>query len=231
MTNVFVAALDLGQRQDYSALTVFEQPLRYRGDWHFVSDLPDVDALARLFNDSWGDTARLGRADEAFPVRLLHTRRWPLNTSYPMIVEECAAELRPLRHYNQIGVDLLVDATGVGAPIVDLFRLNEQIPSPISVTITGGNETHSSRADCFNVPKKVLVMSGISLLETGRVRWPAQLPHRGILESELRNFQMTFSANGHELFEAGRGAHDDLVLAYCMGCWWLLRERPRAGVW
>jgi hypothetical protein len=48
------------------------------------------------------------------------------------------------------------------------------------------------------------------------------LAHSHILLSELQAFRVSVSESGHARFEAGGGAHDDLVLAVALALWRLM---------
>jgi hypothetical protein len=43
-------------------------------------------------------------------------------------------------------------------------------------------------------------------------RWPVGVPEVETMLHKLRNFRMTYSKAGNQLFEAERKDHDDLVL-------------------
>ena len=70
----------------------------------------DYSALAVLEVEGFGLHAIL---------RVRHLQRWKLGTSYPQICEETYVLLHrePLQ-----SAPLIVDATGVGRPVVDLFK-------------------------------------------------------------------------------------------------------------
>ena len=113
---------------------------------------------------------------------------------------------------------LVVDGTGVGAPVVDLFR--EGGLSPISVTITGGDATTHEGGN-WHVPKRDLVGTLQVLFQTGRLKVAEELPEAQTLVNELMAFQVKISATGHDSYGAWReGSHDDLVLAAALACWY-----------
>jgi hypothetical protein len=51
------------------------------------------------------------------------------------------------------------------------------------------------------------------------------VPFADVLINELQNFQVKVNiATGHDSYEAWReGAHDDLVFAVSLACWWALK--------
>ena len=68
---------------------------------------------------------------------------------------------------------LLVDKTGVGAPVCDMFvRANL---NPFAITITGGKEVHAEGNE-IHVPKRDLAIAGASApteSAPGVCGWPA----------------------------------------------------------
>ena len=52
------------------------------------------------------------------------------------------------------------------------------------------------------------------------------LPDAPVLKAELENFRVKISLAGHDTYAAGagdewrQGAHDDLVLAVALACWY-----------
>lgn len=116
---------------------------------------------------------------------------------------------------------LVVDATGVGRPVVDLLRV--ALPGRVvyGVTITGG--TSFSRGQTvfdLRVPKRDLVGATQVMFQAGRIDIAREHELSELLVKELMNFEIKVSDTGHETFEAGReGKNDDLVLALSMACW------------
>jgi hypothetical protein len=59
------------------------------------------------------------------------------------------------------------------------------------------------------------------LLQSGRLLITEALPEAGALVRELLSFQNRITASTHDAYDAWReGAHDDLVLAVALTCWW-----------
>jgi hypothetical protein len=146
-----------------------------------------------------------------------HLQRFALGTSYPTVVAQvCALQQMPqLRGQSH----LVVDATGVGAPVVDLFK--QARLSPIAITITGGEAvTHEGYHD-YHVAKKHLVGSLQVLLQSRRLKIAQALPEAETLQAELLNFQMKITLQAHDTYGAWReGTHDDLVLAAAVAIWY-----------
>lgn len=151
------------------------------------------------------------------PAHLVrHLERFPLGTAYPTIVRRVRQLMQapPLVDRAQ----LVVDATGVGKPVVDL--LTEAGLEPISVTITGGDSTtHEGRQ--YRVPKRELVTTVQVLLQPDRLKIAKGLPEAMTLMKEMLAFKVKITVSGHDTYEAWRERdHDDLVLAVCMATWY-----------
>ena len=145
-----------------------------------------------------------------------HLERFPLGTTYPAIVERVAALLS--REPLAGDAELVVDATGVGAPVVDLLR--DAGLRPVAVTITGGEKVIRG-SDGWRVPKRDLVAALQVALQTGRLKVAATLPLAEILTRELLDFRVRITDAAHDTYGAWReGSHDDLVLAVALAVWW-----------
>jgi len=153
---------------------------------------------------------------EVVSYDLRHLERLPLGTTYPAIAKRVSA-LMATREVAS-NAELVVDATGVGAPVLDLLR--DTGLSPREVTITGG-DTVSEDGDSYRVPKRDLVSTVSVLLQSGRLRIAACLPEAETLVKELLNFQVKITNTANNTYGAWReGTHDDLVLAVALACWY-----------
>jgi hypothetical protein len=225
-SNGVLVGLDLGQSADFTALAIAEE---------------------------WSPS---GGRPSARSYHVGHLERFPLGTSYPGVVERVREVMRrpelvrryPKRWQGNVPPDepgralpmtiirpqLVVDATGVGRPVVDLLRAAGL--APIAVTITGGSDTTFVRGAggvSWRVPKRDLVGALQVLLQTGRLKIAAQLIHASVLVDELLKFRVRISSSGHDSYGAAtsaddwrEGPHDDLVLALACATWWGLRRPP-----
>ncbi len=150
-----------------------------------------------------------------------HLQRWPLKTSYPTIVADVSRIVRsPELKGGQAQATLALDATGVGAPVVDMFRAAHLPVHLVPIQITGGSEV-SHDGDVSRVPKRDLVSSSQVALQTGRLKIAPELPDAQTLVRELQNFQVKINLEtAHDSYGAWReGTHDDLVLAVALALW------------
>jgi len=149
---------------------------------------------------------------------LRHLQRFRLRTSYPQVVQSVRALLQtPLLQ----GSDLVVDQTGVGRPVVDMFRdaLRGRPGKFIPVTITSGKKPTVAE-DGIHVPKRELIGAVQVLLQTRRLRIARTLPDAAALVKELNSFRVKITRARNETFGTWRaGQHDDLVLAVALAAW------------
>lgn len=151
-------------------------------------------------------------------------------TPYPQIVADTAKMLEDER---LAGATLLLDYTGVGRPVFDMFRVakvhGKEI-KPIGITIHGGNNV-TPQPNGYGVPKRDLVYSLVSCFQHGFVHLPERNPNTPILVGELTNFQMKRNAQtGHDSYAAAReGDHDDLVLSLAQSVWYYQRVAKRGA--
>jgi hypothetical protein len=145
---------------------------------------------------------------------LRHLRRWSPGTGYP----EIAADVRDLAGGWPFegSATLLIDQTGVGRAIVDLFR-----PAParrVPVEVTGGIGVPSNHFGVTSVPKLELIGAVQVLLQTRRLKIASGMREAAILVRELDRYREKMAASDE--MEAWRdGDLDDLVLSTALVCW------------
>ena len=204
---MYIVGLDLGQAADYTALCVVEQvPLPVR---------PEDLANRRI---AW--TSSSGKVGYAAPKRrnayhVGHLERFALHTPYTTIVER----VKTLLHTPPLDkkTPLVVDATGVGRAITDMFAATGVRPR--AITITGGVDVVKASQYDWRIPKRDLVGTLRMLFDLDQLKVAAELAHAPTLINELVNFKRTVSLAGHDSYEAWReSVHDDLVLVCGAKC-------------
>jgi len=114
---------------------------------------------------------------------------------------------------------IVVDATGVGAPVIDMMR-RARLGVPISAVVITGGDAVTLDGSKVRVPKRDLVSNLAVMLQEHHLRIAAGLSLAEVLVQELLNFKAKISSSGHDSYEAWReGQHDDLVLAVALACW------------
>lgn len=210
----YYLGLDLGQTTDYTALTIIEEPVWAMREWRSPAKFSS-QVLARIMAQNYHE----GRPPFP-PLQLRHLERFELGTPYPHIVSRVGAimQLEPLASRPCV---LLVDKTGVGAAVVDMFEAGWL--HPVSVTIHGGSAvTLDTGHRGYRVPKRDLVGSVQVLLQNHRLQIASALPMAEVLRKELMNFRMKIDPRtAHDSYEHWReGMHDDLVLSTAIACWY-----------
>ena len=168
-------------------------------------------------------------------IDVRHLERLPLGMSYPAMVQHVLDLLArpPLNGDGQriAPAELVIDQTGVGRAVGDIF--NAAGLSPIKVTVTAGNEVTAGGWE-WHVAKTVLISTVDALLHTGQLRFASQLTEASAMKDELKDFRRKLSDAGRATYAARTGAHDDLVLSVAIAAWWATRPPPaRAsfGTW
>jgi hypothetical protein len=182
-------------------------------------------------------------------------QRWPMRTPYPAIVSDVTKVLKqPEIKARAQGSEplLVIDATGVGAPVVDLFRaeykqgkkwsrgiwvidLDDDTPTPPGlvrlqvVQLTNGDTVTSDDEGVKHVPKLDLVGSAQVALQTERLKIAEGLAEAQTLIREMLNFQVKvrLGAAPDNSIAWREGEHDGLVLAVALALWAANNETPQ----
>ena len=201
--------LDLGQRQDPSALAIVER-------------VPRV--TQRMNHVTW----QVSQETEPAPMVVRHLERMPLGTEYGDVVKrvEQAVE-RPVMKGKKT---LAVDATGVGMPVVEMLlrqRMGCEV-RPVMFTAGMGQSTDGR----LWFVGKVDLMAGLrQALETGEMLIPKQVVDGVQLLKELMSVTVGMRPSGLARVGAdGFGEHDDLVIALALACWAGMGSKPREPV-
>jgi hypothetical protein len=137
---LYILGVDLGQAQDFTALSVLERTGR--------------DTGKRV---AWGVPGPINWDDDTPPTPMptspvnehhyaaRHLERLPIGTPYPAQVARVKALHDHLKAQEGTAPLLVVDQTGVGRPVVDMLRAAEL--SPAAVTITGGDAVSRDGGD------------------------------------------------------------------------------------
>jgi hypothetical protein len=122
-------------------------------------------------------------------IQVGHLERVPLGTSYPGIVAPVGRLIEKL----PAGTELVIDLTGVGRPVFDMFVYSGI--SPLGVLITAGN-SETRGWPVRSVSKLTLVSRLQALLHEGRLKILRKLAEAETLVRELQDFRVEFSPTG-----------------------------------
>jgi hypothetical protein len=206
-TTKFALGCDLGQASDPTALCI----VQYR-----KGILDSRNSFQRAHEPIGG----VGQVEvERLDVRFLE--RLPLGLSYPRIVQRVAEIMARPPLCDDKHTRLIIDQTGVGAPVGDLFA--DAGMKPVRCTITGASvaDVHWVGKDRFHVSKMHLVSLVDAGLHSGTLRFAAQLSESETMKNELLDFRRKLSESGRSSYAARATRHDDLVMALSLAVWWL----------
>jgi hypothetical protein len=186
--------VDLGQAKDFTAIAAVERA-EVKGGW-------DAQKYAWRKNTS---------------LRLRYLERVALGTPYPEVVERVVGLTRSSELAGHC--HLVVDATGVGRPVVDLLRRAGPACQTMPVTITGG-DGESREGGYYRVPKRDVIVGLQVLLQSGELKIAGGLRYGAALVAEMAEMRVRVGQSGREQYGAWReGSHDDLVFAVALACW------------
>jgi hypothetical protein len=193
---IYTVGVDLGQASDPTAVVIVE------------SEVKTV-----VWRDEWSD---LRTKPESVEHRVRHAERLPLQTPYP----EQVAYVRGLMLSPELpakDTELVVDMTGVGRPVFDLF--DQDGLKPIGIVITGGLEEVRDGERVHRVPKILLVSRLQAALHSGELKFSPELGEAEALKQEFSEFRMRTTDAGRLTFGAREGRHDDLILGLAIAVW------------
>ena len=174
-------------------------------------------ALAEVYHSGWSYT-------------ILRLTRLPLGIIYTDVEDYLIERLRILTYGGDYSVKILINATGIGSPIINLLR--KKVNNLTEVYLTGGYKTEE-KEDVLMLPKEVMISHLKVLLQINKIRLdfekpePHMLPHEkeqfalfNVLKREVLNYETKVQVD--TLLwnpETKTGEHDDHVIALGLGCW------------
>ena len=227
MPETYYIGLDLGQRADYTAITVLQRVER--------TAPPEIGRELAFHLRTEGRPAPYAKTEprRSNDYHLVHLERVPLGTPYTAVAEKVKRmqDAGPLRGARTF---VVADVTGVGLPVFEMLKAGG-VTGLKGVSIHGGDAVTRDGA-VYRVPKRDLVSTLQVLTQQGRLKAADGLPDWPVLRHEMQNFRAKINlASGHDGYEAWReGDHDDLVLSLAMACWlaeyrppWDVRDLPQ----
>lgn len=175
--------VDVGQRQEHSALCV-----------------------AEIVNRQ----SPVGERIDHFSIR--HLERLPVGSPYPVTAQRTGEVVSRLRVRHQRSIQLFVDVTGLGDPVLELVKKATSQSSVTPVYFTHGDR-RAREAGAIRLGKAWLVARLQTLLQTDRLHLPRN-PVVEDLTRDLLDFEIKVAEDANERYGAFRvGRHDDLVTA------------------
>jgi hypothetical protein len=189
----------------------------------------DFAALAVVEGQMWESRQRCQLCFE--PHRwtrqgLVRIERIPRGTTYPAIVDRVAVVMRSRHLVGRCRV--VIDETGVGAPVVDLISAEGDLPY-IGVLLSGGGGL-TMKSPRLAVASKVAAVSKLTAdLQGGGLHIAPDCPGAELLASELAELRQKTSAAGRVSMEASPGEYDDLVMALALANLFAGYQPPKIG--
>jgi len=205
-----VLAVDLGKLQDYTAISIINQFDRYA-----VPNPARAMAVTRLHPRVTGEVR----------YEVPYLRRLPLGTDYVQQVATVDRLYGELKRRCKPRPTLVIDATGVGQPVADMFRHGGL--QPIEIWFSGGNQP-TTRPFGWNVPKRDIISALQRTIGRGELKIANQIPEAAVLVNEAVRMQAVQQPSGYVRFEHREGEHDDLLLSLGIGLWYLYQMRKYA---
>lgn len=212
---------DIGQKHDPTAIVVCQAMKRETGRQRTIAIHDD------------GSLTRTPEKETLFETRSME--RLMLGTAYPQVSERIAQVVRNIQIRYPAGdvrISLTVDATGVGAPVVDILRA--ALKGLLSRSrLVAATFTHGDRLDHgpdgLRVGKAYLVSRLQALMQTDRLRLPPNHPEADAMARELADYEIRVDQDANDRYGAFKvGAHDDLVTALGLA---VLRDPRGSGIW
>jgi hypothetical protein len=189
----YYLGLDIGKEQDRTALAVVERA-RVLGEWDPVT---------------WA-------RKESTELRVRAVETLPLGTGYGTIVDKTLHRARGLKPRGP--VTIVVDATGVGAPVREMLARPENAVRVRGITITAAGVA-SGCPGGWHVSRNELLTILAVALEKKELALSARMPESKSLAEELRSLRV---AQGR--VKPASGGHDDRVMAIAIALWVARRE-------
>lgn len=213
----YLCGVDLGQTHDYTAVSLLRHVERVR-----LLE-PRELTVQRAFEESLhrggyvpsGALEPKTTRESHYQVVGLH--RFPLGTTYTLIVDDVRDRLLRSQLYGR--TKLILDRTGVGRPVFDLFKAVDV--RAVGITFSSGNEPNRQDGG-WTVPKADLVGALQATMGTGRLRISEHTPEWPTLRQEMRNLEVRLTPSGHAQFAADwrNGSHDDLLFSLAIALWY-----------
>jgi hypothetical protein len=207
MGSIVSIGVDIGQKVDPTAIAVVEA-VRKDGEWVFLTRHLERLQLGTPYRDVASRTSEI----------VAGVRR-------RMIDDGAVARGR----LEPLALTLYVDATGVGAPIVEMLkeRIDRRSCTIRAVYFTHGDRL-TRREDGLSLGKAYLVSRLQALIQSGRIELPRTREAEELAE-ELLDYEIRIDEDGNDKYGAFKvGTHDDLVTALGLATFKDPKERRRA---
>jgi len=221
----YLIGLDLGREVDHTAWAVIEARTYH---WHkglreyVISPEGYADSIIEYYN-----TRR--------ELGLIGLSQVPLHTPWATVAKELDGLIQKCHSREKnASIEVWVDATGIGAPILDGFikpvvwQYGSAALYPVK--ITSGDSEYDRQA--FTVSKIHLIDTAILLREKDELSIARELQGRPVMElfeKQIQDFRRKSGKRAGTILYEAETEHDDLVIAFALACLGVENEfAPRA---
>jgi hypothetical protein len=125
-------------------------------------------------------------------------------------------------------ITYILDSTGVGEGVSEMIIRALPHADIRKCYLTGGIDPSDDGIQ-IKLPKTQMASILLALFDDGRVKLPKSSKEIKAMIEELLNYEIHVSEEGHDQYGAFKtGAHDDLVTALGLACWYA--ERYKASM-
>jgi len=202
--------VDLGRKQDYTAIVGAEV----------------IDGKNDEFNIPLFERLQLGTPFRDAIGRLIEVRDWIKKMQNKRDRERGRF---PSEIQRSSPIEILVDASGLGDPVVEEMR--HRGLEITGVLLTGGNKCTKVKEKngwALHIPKSALVSRLQVLAQGHRIHFTRESSLVENMIEELENFTLKVTSSANLQFEPfTTGVHDDLIVATALAVW--KRRRKPTG--
>jgi phage FluMu gp28-like protein len=141
--------------------------------------------------------------------------RIPLGTPYSRLVEILREVVRRPELAGRCSV--VVDATGLGEPVMEMIRRADLGCDVTAAVISGGKRASRKKTGKYKTVPKYDLMTGLQVaLEDEELKIARRMSEARSLVKELTDIRVNERGG---MGAEGSGQHDDLVMAVALACW------------
>lgn len=230
----YFMGLDLGKEQDHTAFAVLEER---QGVWcDELNDyvLYDEDCKTGTGRDTVHFHVNNDKKNEE--LGLVHLSQIPLHTEWAAVAGEVEGLIgRCLKREKRSDIQLWVDATGIGDPIIEAYLkpIHQKYKNCFlrSVKIVSGDGGYKPKDK--SVSKIHLVDNATVMRERKEFSIAKDLRDKPVIElfeKQIQSFKRKEGKRAGTILYEGMGEHDDLIIAFALACLGVKHRAQRGRV-
>lgn len=217
---VNVVGLDLGKERDPTAMVLLEKQLS-----EVEKQVKEYERRGgrliegKLFDDNEAEKRRLRSVRGVkYEYVARHIERFPLGQPWGAVVDRVCEAMSDERLVEDS--QLVIDYTGVGSVVFDMFRGSR--PAVHGILFTGGEKATLEGA-VWHVPKQDLVALLQVAVQNQMIHVPKSVSQGPLLAQELQNCTQRITKAGSTRYgtpDWREQEHDDIVFATAIALWY-----------